>query len=247
MDGADFRAELYRRYVSTFRGSRVHLEGPAGRAYQVWCERKYLPRLSGLPPDAPILELGCGAGFLLEFLERQGFRDVLGIDVSTEQIAVAVERGLPAEVADAFDYLPTRPRHFWAIIAIDFLEHFTREEVLRLLPLIHAALRPGGRLIVQTANGQGLMPNQVIYGDFTHLTIFSPESLAQVLRVCGFERIECFETGPAAGTLRDNARVLLWEVVKMAANTVRRIESARPQRIWTQNFIACARAARMGS
>lgn len=236
----DFRAEFYRRYVSAFRGSRASLDSAAERAYRRWCAHRYLPLLRGLGPDAAILELGCGAGYLLEFLQWVGYRGVRGVDLSAELVELAAARGLPARVADAFDELRSRPEAYDAVIAVDFLEHLTREEVLRLLPLVLYALRPGGRVVLQTANGQGLMPNQVIYGDFTHLTIFSPDSLSQVLRVCGFERVECFETGPAPGTLRDDLKLMLWTVVKLGANVLRRIEGARPQRVWTQNFLCLA-------
>ena len=41
-------------------------------------------------------------------------------------------------------------------------------------------------MLVQTANGAGLFPAQVIYGDLTHMTIFTPHSLAQLLRASGF-------------------------------------------------------------
>lgn len=110
----------------------------------------------------------------MTFLHSEGFTNVKGIDLSAEQVRLARERGLAVEVANAVTYLETTPETFDAILALDFVEHFSKAELLSLMPLIYSRLNPGGLLILQTPNGQGLFPNQIIYGDFTHLTIFSP-------------------------------------------------------------------------
>src|SRR5258708_6213985 len=159
VDGRDFRAALYGRYVSAFK-SQANLAGETSFA---WWDHKYLPLLVDLERSAPVLEIGCGAGGLLAYLERRGFSHARGIDISPEQIVRAQERGVHAECADAFDFLERNEHAFAAILAVDVLEHFRRDELVRLAPLLHAALQPGGRLLVQTANGAGLFPRQVIY------------------------------------------------------------------------------------
>jgi SAM-dependent methyltransferase len=186
------------------------------------------------------LEIGCGAGGLLAYLERRGFSHARGIDISTEQIAHAHERGVHAEIGDAFDFLEHNQHPFAGILAVDVLEHFSRDELLRLAPLLHAALRPGGRLIVQTANGAGLFARQVIYGDLTHMTILTPDSLAQLLRPVGFGDFRFYETGPIPIRLRGKIDVALWTVLKTVANSVRSIETGKRQSIWTENFICRA-------
>jgi hypothetical protein len=140
-----------------------------------------------------------------------------------------------------FDYLPAQPGTFAAIVAIDVLEHFTRDELVRLAPLLAGALQPGGRLLIQTANGAGLFPGQVAYGDLTHLTIFTPESLAQLLRPCGFRNYVFDETGPIPLRLRGKVDVVLWRLMTALARTARRIETGKHQTIWTENFICLAR------
>src|SRR6266851_4742596 len=234
--GGDFRAALYGRYVSTFKGE-PNLGGAASFA---WWDHKYLPLLNDLERSAPVLEIGCGAGALLAYLERRGFSHATGIDISAEQIARARERGVQAECGDAFDFLERNPQGFAAIMAVDVLEHFAREELVRLAPLLHQALQPGGRLVVQTANGAGLFPRQVIYGDLTHMTIFTPDSLAQLLRPVGFSDFAFSETGPIPIRLRGKLDVALWAGLKAVANTVRSIETGKRQAIWTENFICRA-------
>ncbi len=231
-----FRDSLYERYASTFQVQR-------GQPSGVWWEHKYLPLLRDLPRDAPIMEIGCGSGELLTFLAQQGFLSARGVDISAEQVQRAQQRGVRVELGDVFDLL-RQDQRYAAIIAVDVLEHFTREELLRLAPLLYQALEPGGRLLVQTANGAGLLPRQVIFGDLTHLTIFTPESLAQLLRPCGFASFEFYETGPIPIRLRGKLNVALWSLIKVAANTVRAVETGKRQAIWTENLICLARRAR---
>ncbi len=238
---SDFRKELYRRYITTFKTVQPQIDDSALQSYWAWCEHKYLPLLDGLDRNDSILELGCGPGYMMQFLKRHGFSKVEGIDISEEQIRIATSRGLNAKVADAFEYLQSSERTFNAIIAIDFVEHFTKEELIRLFPSIHRALKEGGMLIIQTVNGQGIFPHQVIYGDLTHLTIFTPASLGQILRFAGFDEIKFQETGPVPENIKDKIRVILWKLIKLVANTVRRIEAGKTQEVWTENIICCCR------
>jgi SAM-dependent methyltransferase len=233
----DFRRELYRRYVSRFKlETRLNAEPSVA-----WWDHKYLPLLEGLERGAPILELGCGAGELLAYLERRGFSHAMGIDISSEQVELARGRGVHAEVVDALDFLGSAEDSYDAIVAVDLLEHLSRDELVRLAPLIFGALQPGGRLLVQTANGAGLFPHQVIYGDLTHMTIFTPQSLAQLLRVSGFVDLCFYETGPVPIRLRGKINLALWQAIKAVANAVRSIETGKRQAIWTENFICLAR------
>jgi SAM-dependent methyltransferase len=236
--GGDFRAALYQRYVSEFKGE-ANLGG-SGEGSFAWWDHKYLPLLDGLERSAPVLEIGCGAGGLLAYLGRRGFSHARGIDISAEQIARARAHDVTAEVGDAFAFLERNLEAFAAILAVDVLEHFARDELIKLAPLLHAALRPGGRLIVQTANGAGLFPRQVIYGDLTHMTIFTPESLAQLLRPAGFGDFGFYETGPIPIRVRGKIDVALWAGLKAMANVVRSVETGKRQAIWTENFICRA-------
>lgn len=233
----DFRKELYHRYVTKFKTEQIQMDALTLKSYWAWYEYKYLPLLAGLDRNSLILELGCGPGYLLEFLKNRGFSKVEGIDISEEQIRIAARRGLNVKVADAFEYLSTKQELFDAVTAIDFIEHFSKEELFRLMPIIHRALKRDGRLIIQTPNGQGLFPNQVIYGDLSHLTVFTPDSLKQILCLAGFDGIKFYETGPIPKRLKGKIRTVLWRLIKKVANTIRIIETGKKQEIWTANFI----------
>jgi 2-polyprenyl-3-methyl-5-hydroxy-6-metoxy-1,4-benzoquinol methylase len=234
---SDFRAGLYRGYVSTFKGEPADLHGEGAF---VWWDHKYLPLLANVDRDAAILEVGCGSGGLLAYLGRRGFSHAFGVDISAEQIDLARKRGVAAEQHDVLAYLAANGQQFHAILAVDVLEHFTRDELSRLVQQVLHALKPGGSLIVQTANGAGLHPGQVIYGDLTHQTIFTPESLGQLLTSAGYVGLAFYETGPIPVRVRGKLDVALWTAIKAVANTVRHIETGKRQTIWTENFICRA-------
>ncbi len=241
MNSQDFRDDLYKRYVSGFEGLDRPLDARALQSYLEWCRFKYGPLLAEVSRDAPVLEVGCGSGNLLLYLADEGFAEVQGIDISEEQVRMALDRGLEVEVADVFEFLPRVPGRFQAVFAIDFVEHFERGELLRLLRLIYGALGKDGWLIIQTPNGQGLFPRQVIYADFTHLTILSPSSLRQALHLIGFRDIRFEETGPVPKNVKGRVRALLWKAVKLVANSMRMIETGKTQKIWTENLLCVAR------
>jgi SAM-dependent methyltransferase len=236
----DFRDLFYQRYVSAFKNLETPVDDSILPSYLAWCRHHFRPLFSSLAKTASILELGCGPGYMMTFLQSEDFVNVRGIDLSAEQARVARERGLAVEVVNAVTYLENTKETFDAIVALDFVEHFSKAELLSLAPLIYGHLNPGGLLILQTPNGQGLFPNQIIYGDLTHLTIFSPSSLRQLLRLSGFYNIQIRETGPVTKNTVGWLRLILWQVARITATVIRMAETGKRQRIWSENMICCA-------
>jgi 2-polyprenyl-3-methyl-5-hydroxy-6-metoxy-1,4-benzoquinol methylase len=234
----DFRDEIYDRYVSAFKGlSRSHARALDPR----WAATFFQPLTSAIPSDGSVLDLGCGTGAAMHFLADQGFT-VRGVDRSDEQVALAVGRGLDVVAADAFEFLEAESAAYDGLIALDFVEHFSKDELLRLLRLIESSLKPGGVAMIRTPNGSALFGGQVIYGDLSHLTILNPNSLEQALLLTGFEQIEFFETGPVAVSFRTFLRKCAWSLVRAAARLARFAESAKWQDIWTENMVCVCRA-----
>lgn len=237
---ADFRDPFYEHYVTTFKS----IENPADEgnlnSYLAWCRHHYGPLLHDLDRTSSILELGCGPGYMMLFLQSEGFVNVKGIDLSQEQVDLAHRRGLQVEVADVLTYLSQNMKSYDVILALDLMEHFSKEELIPLVSRIHARLNPGGAFILQTPNGQGLFSNQVIYGDLTHLTIFTPGSLHQLLCLIGFEEIDIRGTGPAPKNIMGIFRLTIWRFASLLATIVRMAETGKRQTILTENMICCA-------
>lgn len=237
----DYRKRLYDTYVSSFKGEDSSRAQTASSSYFQWADHKLIPLLKGLGSEARILDLGCGNGAFLKLLKQKGYPRVCGVDISEEQVRIAVDTGCDAVVADVFDYLAERKDQFDAVVGLDFIEHFQKDELMTLVPLMHDALKPGGRLILQTPNGQGLFPHSIIYGDMTHSTIFTPGSLKHLLQQAGFGEFAFEETGPVPKNLKGRVRQWLWRLIRFHANLIRQIETGKKQDIWTENMICCCR------
>lgn len=97
--------------------------------------------------------------------------------------------------------------------------------------------------MLQTPNGAALFGGQIIYGDLTHMTIFNPNSLAQLLRRTGFKNVTFRETAPVAKNRVGLARVIVWSAARSVANLVRAAETGAGQAVCTQNQLCRARRA----
>jgi len=109
-----------------------------------------------LPPGSPVLEIGCGAGFLTVALAARGLR-VESIDSSPAMIASTRARLADAGAAEA---VTTRVEDVHALSAPD--GSYAAVVALGVVPWLHSpeqalreitrVLRPGGSLIITTDN-----------------------------------------------------------------------------------------------
>jgi 2-polyprenyl-3-methyl-5-hydroxy-6-metoxy-1,4-benzoquinol methylase len=137
-----------------------------------------------------LLEIGCGAGFILGALEREF--DVTGVDVSeyalercarhaprARVLVGDIERGLPCELgSESFD----------VVLARYVLEHLSDP----LSGLVEAArmLRPGGALFFAVPNTQSLGARRkgedwYARRDPTHRSLLAPERWLELTRQAG--------------------------------------------------------------
>lgn len=111
---------------------------------------KYLLSLLNLQGDEKILDLGCGWGAMLKFLQDNGHRGKLsGFTLSKEQLAYATqELGLNVSLTDFitedFDSAP-----YDRILSIGSIEHVRPKEIEQLYQKIYDALVPGGLAVHQ--------------------------------------------------------------------------------------------------
>ena len=179
-----------------------------------------------LPPskDAAILDVGCGYGEFLYFLQERGYRDTTGIDLNAQQVQTARRLGVRNVVCGAAaEFLSESDRQFDFISMLDVLEHVPKDEVLPLLALIHGALRPGGSFVCQVPNLAAFF-TPLFYMDFSHETPFTATSLKQVLELAGFQSPHVFPMGPVAHGLVSATRVLLWKIITACLRGVQTIE-----------------------
>ncbi len=222
----DYRARLYENYASlVMRTSDTFDVAEAdrwGKAYDYYL-RHWLPP----DQDAALLDVACGAGKLLHFFKRRGYRNLTGIDISPEQVARARQVITNVIEGDVLGFLEANPESFDIITGLDIVEHLDKPTVVRFLDGCFRALRPGGRIILETVNADTPMALPILYGDFTHESCFTPQTLLSLLRMTGFSTIEIRETGPIpyGYSFKSTLRYLAWRVLRMSARLANTVET----------------------
>lgn len=109
----------------------------------------------GLPADAPVVDVGGGASLLVDRLLERGHSDVTVLDLARPALAAARERLGPAAgraqwlEQDVLTWSPVRRYALWHDRAVF---HFLvgAGERARYAAVLHAALAPGGRVVMAT-------------------------------------------------------------------------------------------------
>lgn len=183
-----------------------------------------------LPDDRniKILDVGCGFGLALYALKKMGYNNVKGIDISPQQIEVALSKGLDVElVEDSIEWLHKFKENFDVIISLDVLEHIPVALHIKFLKAIHCALKNNGKFICTVPNANSTFASRWRYNDWTHETSFCEHSLEFVLLNSGFSdvmisEIEFIQKPKYPWIIRKS--VLFWILFKVM-RLFRRIEA----------------------
>lgn len=167
-----------------------------------------------------ILDVGCGAGFLSNYLAKENF-DVTAIDLSESSLEVARNRDTTKKVryllADAYD-LPFEAETFDIVTSTDFLEHVS--EPRRVITEVSRVLKPNGFFFFHTFNKNWLSKLLIIKSmewfvkntpDHLHVydLFIKPKDLKVWLEEERFRMIEMHGMRP---------RLAQWPLVKLLLN-----------------------------
>lgn len=243
MGRSRYRQRIYDRYVS----ENLSPNGAAlTRAdYESWAAAAR-HRLRGWLPAAvntPVLDMGCGAGQCLYLLGQLGYTDVTGVDVSPEQVALAQLWCPHATLiqGDVREVLAENLARFGLITGLDLIEHFGKDEQMPFMEAVSGALRPGGRLVLQTPNAESPWFGEVAFGDYTHEWFYTPRSLGHWLRLFGLEDYSARASGPYTHGPRSGLRHLAWKLITLMWRFYNLVETGTPgSGIYTRVFVASA-------
>jgi O-antigen chain-terminating methyltransferase len=139
---------------------------------------------------APVLDVGCGRGELLELLREAGV-EARGIDPDADMVAFARGAGLDVEQADAVSYLESLDDvSLGGIFMGQVVEHLPAPMLVRTLELAARKLRPGGVLVAETINPLSPLALRNYFADLTHAQPLVPDTLALLARQAGFASVE---------------------------------------------------------
>jgi nucleoside-diphosphate-sugar epimerase/2-polyprenyl-3-methyl-5-hydroxy-6-metoxy-1,4-benzoquinol methylase len=148
--------------------------------------------LKHLPADknAHILVVSCGPGYFVNFLNRHGCFNVVGIDSFPEKVKYAVAKRLNCKVAEAFPFLQETTDEWDLIVCEQELNHLTKEEMVIFLNLCHTRLKNNGKLFVYGLNGANPITGaENLAHNFDHFNLFTEYSLRQLLQYTNFTDI----------------------------------------------------------
>lgn len=146
-----------------------------------------------------IVDVGCGSGVLAGRLAQHAGTRVVGIDANPAALEFARRTyqapnlEFRAGVADALELQEIAPTK---IAFVEVIEHVYPEQARDTLRRFHAALPPGGRLVISTPNARSLWPLLEwtldrlalvphLEGD-QHVASYTPSSLAALGEEVGF-------------------------------------------------------------
>lgn len=151
-----------------------------------------------IPSRSTILDVGCGNGVFLVFLQKTKGCYGVGVDVSELAIRLARQRGVRAYVADVDGTpLPFSEDEFDYVCAFDVLEHlyYPRRTLSEMR-------RVGKHLVIVQANPVwwrnrweilvGRVPKGSAWRNGKHLYYWSYHDFLDLLRKCGWQPLSIF-------------------------------------------------------
>jgi SAM-dependent methyltransferase len=151
---------------------------------------------------APVLDLGCGRGELLEVFRDAGI-EAHGIDLNDDSLALCRSKGLDVEQGDVVTYLDGLPdSSLRGVVCCQVVEHLPRKRLPELVRILHDKMRPGGLIAIETPNPECLAIFAThFYLDPTHRHPIPPALMSFYLEEAGFGRIEIERLSPAIETM----------------------------------------------
>jgi cyclopropane fatty-acyl-phospholipid synthase-like methyltransferase len=182
-------------------------------------------------PHHRVLELGCGVGLFLAFLEARGLGDYQGVEMDEKVTpfmpAPVREKGSITSFAAFFkDY---EGPLFDRVVLLDVLEHFSHGEGVGLLGEILRLLQPDGRIVMRVPNAGSPWGLQYQLNDLTHKASYAPGNIRQLGMAAGLActAVRPYRRGSWTRRLTDAA-------VERVFNAL----LTDPPPIWSANFVA---------
>lgn len=136
-------------------------------------------------PDHTVLELGCGYG---EFINNIQCAHKIAAD-RWPGIADYLNPGVRAVVGEITRLEGVANGSVDMVFASNVFEHLTRDEMTACLSEVRRVLRPGGALHIVQPNYR--LCYAEYFDDYTHVSIYSDRSLADLLKANCFRVREC--------------------------------------------------------
>jgi len=193
-----------------------------------------------------ILDLGCGYGSFLYFLQSKKYINVTGVDISTQEIALCekIFNSYNFVREDILKFVSNTEQKFDVVYLSHVVEHIKKKDLFVFLEGVKRILNDQGIFVIVAPNSAAYFNAAANrYGDWTHEIGFTELSLRQVLMVARFSDIEArnfYGVGkPLLRFLRKSA-LLLFELFVQ-------ILGYDKQNVYTPSILMIAKKRRVSS
>ncbi len=156
--------------------------------------RKIKPKLRF---DSKILEIGCGNGFFLDALKKEGYDNAYGVEPSKKMVSQSSGFLKKRIKQDVFKKSQFKKNSFDAVLSFHTLDHVVNP--LEFVRNTYAILKKGGiaLLVVHDVNGLSvkLFGERSAIFDVEHIYLFNKKTLPRIFIKAGFslEGVEVFD------------------------------------------------------
>jgi SAM-dependent methyltransferase len=173
-EGVDAGGGTYLSFEEVFRG-------PEERVRER--QRVYLELLAG---QAPVLDVGCGRGELLDLLGERGV-SARGVDLDPGMVERCRGKGHDVQLGDANEYLTAvADGTLGAVFSAQVIEHLPYDDLVRFMQISLAKLASGGLFVAETVNPHAPHALKTFWVDPTHQHPVFPEVALVLSRAMGF-------------------------------------------------------------
>lgn len=171
-----------------FRGSELEIER----------------RLAVYPPifanaKGKVLEIGSGRGELQRLFKQHTITSY-GVDLDKAMVNSAQATGCDTQYGDGIAHLRSLPdRSLGGLVAIQVVEHLTRDQLHELFDLARKKLVSGARIAFETINPQSVLAlSSNYFRDPTHVWPMHPDTLGYMATMAGLKIAEVKMLSPVA-------------------------------------------------
>ena len=193
---------------------------------------KFLPKEN----SANILDCPCGYGNLLYFFKKYGYTNALGIDLDAGRASLAKSLDLNAKTEDAFKFLEDKNSLYDLITSVDFLEHLTKDGLIRYLESCFNALKDEGHIILRMPCCDGPFGARDRYNDLTHETGFTSGVAEGLLRMAGFREVVILDERPQPYKLVNYLRLFCYIAFTRVSNLFLKFIGLGAPKVWTTSM-----------
>lgn len=161
--------------------------------------------LSGATPRMSVLEIGCGTGIFLRYLESKGYRRIAAVD--TDEGLRSSLAGLGVADIHFGDVFAIAEAHwpgerFDRIALFDVIEHIEPDALFAFMERLGGLLAKDGRIVLRAPNVTSPWGVKMFFDTFDHVTPITPGRINELARMTGYEVLGIHEQVPGRWSKR---------------------------------------------